>query len=244
VPLTSPSGSWLAILCGNSRTHWALFNADNRLLRRCDTPPDEFVHHWLDNHRNACWLASVVPARTASFAPWQPRVVQLGDLPLQNLYPTCGIDRALALLGAGSHYGWPVCVVDAGTALTLTAAGPQAELLGGAILPGLSLQARSLATGTATLPQIDWFNRQMLPERWACTTEGAIASGILYTVLAGLRDYSANWWQQYPGRPICLTGGDGNLLYQLLKDQGNSPLHLNESLIFLGLAQMKARGAI
>jgi type III pantothenate kinase len=166
--------------------------------------------------------------------------VQLSEIPVQNLYASCGIDRALALLGAGRCYGWPVLVIDAGTALSLTAAGPQPELLGGAILPGLQLQARSLATGTAVLPQIDWSERLTLPERWACTTEGAIASGILYTVLAGLQDFIAHWRQQYPGSPICLTGGDGALLFQLLSDQLLAPLYLNESLAFLGLAELRA----
>lgn len=237
----STNGSWLAILCGNSRNHWAVLSADQQPLQRCDTQPDEFMTDWLDAYQHDCWLASVVPSRTPAFAAWQPRLLHLADLPLRNLYPNCGIDRALALLGAGHHYGWPVLVIDAGTALSLTAAGPEADLVGGAILPGLRLQARSLATGTAALPALDWAEQQGLPERWACSTEGAIASGILYTVIAGLRDYCSDWQHRYPGSPIVLTGGDRALLYGLLADQGLAPIHQNDSLAFFGMAQIRSR---
>jgi type III pantothenate kinase len=237
----SANGSWLAILCGNSRNHWAVMSADQQPLQCCDTQPDELITDWLDAYRQDCWLASVVPSRTPALAPWQPHLLQLADLPLRNLYPSCGIDRALALMGAGHHYGWPVLVIDAGTALSLTAAGPEADLVGGAILPGLRLQARSLAIGTAVLPALDWAEQQGLSERWACSTEGAIASGILYTVLAGLRDYCTDWQRRYPDSPMVLTGGDGAFLYRLLADQGLAPLHQNDWLAFLGMAQIRAQ---
>jgi len=48
------------------------------------------------------------------------RIITLKDIPLLDLYPTFGIDRALAVLGAGKKYGFPCLVIDAGTALTFT----------------------------------------------------------------------------------------------------------------------------
>ena len=38
------------------------------------------------------------------------------------MYPTLGIDRALALYSAGSTFRFPVLVIDAGTALRFTGA--------------------------------------------------------------------------------------------------------------------------
>ena len=43
-------------------------------------------------------------------------------------------------------------VVNAGTAVTVDALTAQGVFLGGLILPGLALMARSLAAGTADLP--------------------------------------------------------------------------------------------
>ena len=78
------------------------------------------------------WLASVVPKQTALWANQRAAdsemtgqvptyVVERSQIPLKNIYPTLGIDRAINLLGAGHTLGWPVLVIDAGTALTFTA---------------------------------------------------------------------------------------------------------------------------
>ncbi|HEY9649108.1 MAG TPA: pantothenate kinase, partial [Coleofasciculaceae cyanobacterium] len=127
------------------------------------------------------YLASVVPAQTTL---WQTcptaRVITLEQLPLQGLYPTLGIDRALAVLGAGETLGYPVLVIDAGTALTFTGADAHRQLIGGAILPGLRLQFQALAQGTAALPTVQLPTQ--LPPRWANQTSSAIESGIIYTV--------------------------------------------------------------
>ena len=96
------------------------------------------------------YLASVVPTQTLL---WQTfpgvRVITLEQIPLKGIYPTLGIDRALALWGAGETLGWPILVIDAGTALTLTGADAGQRLVGGAILPGVKLQLQSLAQRTA-----------------------------------------------------------------------------------------------
>jgi len=164
-------------------------------------------------------VASVVPAHTRHIQSYPAlRLLTLGDIPLGQTYPTLGHDRALALWGAGCEYGWPVVVIDGGTALTLTGADGQGNLVGGAILPGLGLQWQSLGQNTAQLPRIppgDWADRALiLPPRWARNPQEAIASGILYTLLAGLREFIAQWQEQYPHSPVVCTGGDSPLLAQ------------------------------
>jgi type III pantothenate kinase len=84
-------------------------------------------------------LASVVPNQTALWQDYSNvHEITLDQVPLQGIYPTLGIDRALALWGAGETWGWPMLVIDAGTALTLTGADANRCLIGGAILPGLA----------------------------------------------------------------------------------------------------------
>jgi type III pantothenate kinase len=161
------------------------------------------------------WLASVVPEQTQRWQPY-PHLhpIALTDIPLQQTYPTLGLDRALAVWGAGITYGFPVLVIDGGTALTLTGATESQAFGGGAILPGLRLQRQALSQGTAVLPLLE--RPVSLPSRWAMNTTEAIQSGILYTLLAGLQEFIADWCQQYPMSSIILTGGDGQYLYEQL----------------------------
>lgn len=183
------------------------------------------------------YLASVVPKQTELWQTYpNARVMTLDQLPLQGLYPTLGIDRALAVLGAGRTLGWPVLVIDAGTALTFTGADAQRRLVGGAILPGLGLQLESLGQRTAALPKIEL--PEEMPQRWALNTPEAIQSGVVYTVLAGIRDFLEDWWRQFPESRIALTGGDRtsvNTYFQVQYPEIAPSLIADPHLIFWGL---------
>ncbi|MBC6423797.1 MAG: pantothenate kinase [Hormoscilla sp. SP12CHS1] len=234
---------WLALAIGNSRLHWAIFvgatllstwEIDHLPVDRgaemiqqwaagewseAIFPPSK-VPSWVSSasHKGAIplYLASVVPDRTRLIEAYPySRAISLEQLPLLGLYQTLGIDRALAVLGAGTEMGWPVLVIDAGTALTLTGADANRQLVGGAILPGLRLQLQSLAANTAALPVVQ--TRPSLPARWANTTVDAISSGIVYTLLAGIQDFIADWCQQFPETAIVLTGGDRAILLSYLQ---------------------------
>jgi type III pantothenate kinase len=185
-------------------------------------------------------LASVVPAQTAIWQQLaQVKIITLADIPLNNLYPTLGIDRALSIFGAGETYRYPVLVIDGGTALTITGIDDRRQLIGGAILPGLSLQLRSLATGTAALPAIKIPSQ--LPARWSDNTPGSIASGILHTVTAGIKDFIKDWQRLYPDSQIIFTGGDGEILYRYLSVDSITQTRCDRQLLFHGLAALLSR---
>ena len=160
-------------------------------------------------------LASVVPQQTAIWQSYpEVRIITLDQLPIGGLYPSLGIDRALALLGAGNQLGWPVLLIDAGTALTFTGANVNRYLVGGAILPGLGLQLSSLGKKTAALPSVSL--PENLPHRWATDTAGAIQSGVVYAAVAGVRDFIEDWRRLFPNSKIAVTGGDRILLLEYL----------------------------
>jgi len=92
----------------------------------------------------------------------------------------------LGKLGVG------LCWCDAGTALTLTGADADRCLVG-AILPRLQLQ--SLAQRTGGLPLVEIGDLASLPPRWALNE--AIQSGVIYTIIAGIRDF-IQVWQEFP----------------------------------------------
>lgn len=59
-----------------------------------------------------------------------------------------GADRWAALIGAHTHHRGAVCIVDAGSAITVDAMTAEGEHLGGWIAPGLALAVAALARGT------------------------------------------------------------------------------------------------
>jgi type III pantothenate kinase len=160
-------------------------------------------------------LASVVPDQSALWQSYPDvRIITLDQLPIERLYPGLGIDRALTLLGAGTQLGWPILVIDAGTALTFTGADVNRSLVGGAILPGLGLQLSSLGEKTAGLPIVTLpYN---LPQRWVTDTETAIQSGVVYGVVAAVNDFTQDWLRLFPNSKIAVTGGDRTLLLKYL----------------------------
>lgn len=220
---------WITLMIGNSRLHWGLFQheqlIDARSTQYRSKPQiQQFIQQPTLEHfikitnspplslpssppQLFILLASVVPSQTQLWQDYpQVRTLSLSNIPIQNMYPSMGIDRAIALFAGGEIFGFPTLVIDAGTALTLTAASPNHTFIGGAILPGFGLQLETLANRTGQLPQIELSNQ--LTPRWAMNTQDAIQSGIIYTLLAGIKDFIENWWQDFPTGKVILTGGD------------------------------------
>jgi type III pantothenate kinase len=259
------SSIWFALAIGNSRLHWARFAAGT-LQQSWDTPhlSVEAVRQILadrmdlsqlqrcdrtdrvapDSNLPELWIASVVPEQASLWCNYgAAQIITLDRVPLQGMYSSLGIDRAVAVWGAIATVGAPVLVIDSGTALTFTAANADQFLIGGAILPGLRLQFQALGQGTAALPLLPGFDpSDALPPRWATTTADAIASGILYTILAGLRDFTEQWWQEFPHGQVVLTGGDCDRLYACLLDQCPAlaaRMTVDPNLVFWGLRSLK-----
>ncbi len=163
-------------------------------------------------------LASVVPEQTKIWQTYpNVSVVTLDLIPFNRIYPSLGIDRILSLWGAVENWGFPMLVIDSGTALTFTAADHNYNLVGGEILPGFNLQLESLTERTGLLPKIEL--PQELPQRYALDTYTAIQSGVIYTLLAGIEDFIRDWCRLFPDGKIAITGGDRNLLIKYLQSQ-------------------------
>jgi type III pantothenate kinase len=187
-------------------------------------------------------LASVVPSQTAIWQTYpNVRVITLEQIPLKGVYPTLGIDRALALWGAAKTWGFPMLVIDAGTALTFTAVDTNEYLVGGAILPGLGLQFATLGQQTGQLPLVEMQNFSSLPARFALNTQEAIQSGVIYTFLAGIKDFMEAWWDLFADGKIAIKGGDRTLLInylQALCPEIVERLVVEANLIFWGMREI------
>ena len=247
---TQKSLDWLGLAIGNSRLHWAWFKERQLQLSwnreyltepivNNTIPSEIFPDPVLKNKlsRLPVCLASVVPTQTSLWQNYTPLYqINLADIPLQGIYPTMGVDRALAVWGAGKTYGFPCLVIDAGTALTFTGVDDRQKLIGGAILPGLNLQLQSLAAHTAALPTVKL--NPSLPTRWALTTTQAIESGIVHTILAGINSFITDWLCQFPQSTIIFTGGDTPLLAKYLisyPKKRNNQVICDTNLLFRGM---------
>jgi type III pantothenate kinase len=261
---TSVPEHWLALVIGNSRLHWAWF-VDTHLQKTWDTP------HLLDHEVERCiqhgfdfagcgvgdgvlptaptwslpdlWVASVVPEQMSFWQRYsQVRLIASTQIPLENAYSSLGLDRALAIWGACEVYGSPVLVIDSGTALTLSGADEQRQFGGGAILPGLQLQFRSLHQATAALPLIETKTLgNDLPPRWAQGTIESMQSGIFYTLLSGIRDFIEDWQKRFPKSALVLTGGDSAILFQYLQQfpELANRMIVDSNLLFWGVRSIK-----
>jgi type III pantothenate kinase len=238
----------LVLAIGNSRLHWAWFAA-GKLHHTWDTehlaPPA--VRSLLQSPQPfpqidaqtlpTLWIVSVVPAQTQLWQDY-PRslILTLADIPLQNTYPTLGIDRAIALWGAIQTYGSPVLVIDGGTALTFTGADQTGALVGGVIFPGVRSLFQTLNQATAALPLGE--SNSQLPDRWSRHTPTAIQSGISHILTAGIIDFIQDWQRQYPNSAIVLTGGDAALIQTWLNALAPAlatQTQVNPQLIFAGV---------
>ncbi|MEA5618300.1 pantothenate kinase [Cronbergia sp. UHCC 0137] len=249
------NNAWLALMIGNSRLHWGLFHGKTlQLTWDTDHLPDYLIEQIIKCQIPADFpdsvaeipsklvLASVVPTQTALWTIY-PKVhlITLDQIPLKQKYTTLGSDRALAVWGAGKTLGFPILVIDAGTAMTFTGADANQCLVGGAILPGLGLQFSSLGQKTGQLPLLKTNTITNLPRRFALNTPESIQSGIIYTILAGIKDFSADWLTLFPESKIVITGGDRTLLKTHLQTQFPEiakHLIVEQNLIFWGIEKV------
>jgi len=250
----SQQTTWLGLMIGNSRLHWAWFTGET-LISAWDTDylPADVVQQLSESQTlqdlipenlplntpptPPLLLASVVPSQTALWQTYHNvHILTLDQVPIKGMYPTLGIDRALALWGAAQTWGFPILVIDAGTALTFTGADANHHLVGGAILPGLGLQLATLSGRTGQLPTVEL--PQQLPQRYALNTQQAMQSGVIYTLVAGIKDFIEAWWRDFPQGNVAITGGDRTLLVNYLQSQFPeiaARLSVEQNLIFWGM---------
>ncbi len=169
-------------------------------------------------------IASVNPQVTAAFVSWLEGrslsvdvVESYHDIPL-NLdveHPeTVGLDRLFACCAARNQLvqGTPFLVVQAGTALVVNYVSAAGSFAGGAILPGLSLMAKSLHEHTAQLPEVSFVSAPN--NALGRNTDEAIRAGVYWGTIGAIRElekkYSA--LAEREALVIVLTGGDAELL--------------------------------
>jgi type III pantothenate kinase len=146
-----------------------------------------------------------------------------------------GPDRWAALIGARNLVADNVCVISAGTAITVDLLDAQGLHLGGLITPGLALMHQSLLNNTAQI-LIDETIRESTPEHWlGQDTNSAVSKGIQHTLHGFIKQMLVQLDQQWPqGYQLIMTGGDSAFMQTWLPKS----THFEPHLVLLGLAHM------
>jgi len=145
-----------------------------------------------------------------------------------------GVDRWLAILAAAHRYPGAVCVVDAGTAVTIDLVAPDREHLGGYIVPGLDLMWRVLTADTGDLGRLvagDSGVRAaaIAPGR---STPEAIGQGSLAAICALIDRCALGLAEDNRGCVVVVTGGDAErIIPHLAGDLEHRPRLVLEGLV-------------
>jgi type III pantothenate kinase len=187
-------------------------------------------------------VASVVPARNtlinktlSSFCKKRPLYVSPGinsGLTFSVKEPfKLGADRiANAVAGINYNKGRPTAILDLGTATTITVIGKKSAILGGAILPGISLMLKALNTGTAKLPLVSTYT--LGGKSLGKDTASSIISGALYGTAGAAEKLIKMMEKELEFKlQLLLTGGNAPLISSFI----NRSFTLLPHLTFEGL---------
>ncbi len=211
----------LAIDIGNTSINLGLFK-ENRLAARFLIPTasktflPQLKKIFARNKIKDAIICSVVPkaakiieGEVKNLLGKQPLVLGRGiTVPIKNLYKNpcqVGQDRLVAAFAASKIYGFPVVVVDFGTATTFDVVSKNGAYLGGVIFPGIGMSADALHERTALLPKV----RFKKPGRViGKNTQESILSGLFYGFGSLVDGLIARISQQLPSKiPVVFTGG-------------------------------------
>lgn len=248
----------LTVDAGNTRTKWAVFDAQGhqQCYQACLNgdfalaafPPNAFEVRLavVANVAGAQHLGLIEQKLQQQGIPYQLAQAQASACGVLNGYHTpkkLGIDRWAALIGAYHAMHHDCIVVNAGTALTVDAlqlSHDGAVFLGGTISPGLSLMHAALVQNTAQLH--DESGRYV---DFPVTTEDAIYTGCVGAAI-GLIQMQWQCLQDLTKKTpiLLLSGGDAAILAKCL------PLHLRkqhiivDNLILLGLMHLGSTSSV
>jgi pantothenate kinase type III len=132
-----------------------------------------------------------------------------------------GNDRVLGVLGGLQFENPPFITVDFGTCTTVNLVMPPQKIIGGAILPGLQTQLRSLQNVNSILTTEITANIELSDGN---STKKAVANGIVSASVGGVSFYLDEQIQRNMLRediPVLIVGGWSKFLLKFFPDRFN-----------------------
>ena len=235
---------YLLIDIGNSYIKSAVYQGDTLLKRiSIQKNEEEKIASIIANGRIAAILISTsgkssleenLQINFPSIPVFHLNYTQAKDLKLAYLQPeNLGKDRIAAMLGAQNvRPEKNICVVQAGTCLTIDLLLRDGKHLGGSISPGLRMRFNSMHQFTAKLPLS---NENEILGPFGNSTLSCLASGVIYGMVAEIEfQFEAFKKQIDQDIELILTGGDVNNLATRLKHSN----FVAPDLVFLGMLKV------
>jgi len=235
---------YLLIDIGNSYIKSAVYQGDTLLKRiSIQKNEEEKIESIIANGRIAAILISTsgkssleenLQINFPSIPVFHLNYTQAKDLKLAYLQPeNLGKDRIAAMLGAQNvRPEKNICVVQAGTCLTIDLLLRDGKHLGGSISPGLRMRFNSMHQFTAKLPLS---NENEILGPFGNSTLSCLASGVIYGMVAEIEfQFEAFKKQIDQDIELILTGGDVNNLATRLKHSN----FVAPDLVFLGMLKV------
>ncbi|MCS7181097.1 MAG: type III pantothenate kinase [bacterium] len=215
----------LAIDIGNKRIKVGLFKK-NRIYRflyfmNSDIENFLFPLEWKNFKIDRCGICSVVPQLNPLIEKKIKETFKID--PLFLTYKICGIklkiknpkkvgiDRIVNCKGALEIFGYPVIVIDIGTAVTIDIVDENKFFIGGFILPGPDLWINSLKN-TALIKEIKRKKSKVIGK----DTSSAINLGFEYGIVGAIEKIVNIVREKFGIEKIILTGGYCKKLSKLL----------------------------
>lgn len=224
--------AWLLVDNSNTRTKFALGDADGLLEARAWIPTAEISAAVLET-KLAGWefegtlLCSVVPEKArilrdhlVKHGPVHP-LTWKSATGLEIDYPNpeqIGADRLANAIGVTARHGAPAIVIDFGTAVTFDVVSAGPAYCGGVIAPGLGAMQDYLGKRTALLPQIELEEPASAIGK---STVEAMRAGAVFGYRGLVREIVAKLRIEMGGNPVIVaTGGDAGLIARGLPEIG------------------------
>jgi type III pantothenate kinase len=228
---------------GNSALKWRLCGSGCGLQRGTIARGGAIELPIVDPAPQAVWIASVAGqayeaalgstiAERWGVEPWFARS-SAAACGVTNSYASperLGVDRWLAMIAAWQQAHCAVCVVDAGSALTIDFLDGRGVHTGGYILPGVTMMEVALREGTDRVRFGDAPRDCLAPGR---STESAVLNGLQLAQVGAVELALTRFGQ---GETLVFTGGNGNTLMRLLNRGGT----FQEDLVLEGLGHLGA----
>ena len=245
---------FLAIDAGNTRTKWAMFDAQgeitqagaciNAALKNLSLPLEivssvlisnvageahaRTIHNILsDHHVHIDWLKSSAECCNILNHYARPE--------------TLGTDRWASLIAAWQMQHMTCVVVNAGTAVTIDALVKlqnhhnQADFIGGMILPGLNLMQSNLGHSTAQLQHNDT-NANISGSILNLNTADAMQNGALNAICGAIQNMLTAIQKRYQtAAHVIISGGDANVIAKYLCTTVTNQVQFVDNLVLKGL---------
>lgn len=236
------TGNCLQLDVGNSSAKWRLLRGEAVVARGRYASGDRGARQALlesTQTLDCIWISSVASAEAEDelsrllvarwgVQPWFARTpARSGELVNSYADPSrMGVDRWLAMLGAWRRQPGRLCVVDAGSALTIDLVAPDGRHEGGYIIPGPALMERALLLDTDRVRFAEDVDYRLSP---GTSTAEAVRHGIAVAQAGALALVLRR--SAVKASELVFCGGGGELL-MALADSGGKYV---PDLVFEGL---------